>query len=234
MSDRHYTGEEADFVFFALPDYSIESIDDFIDGKQRAITRNATGERVEGDFVVLGAEVVSYLREIRAGAFAAYRAGNIDLMMAKLGQLEAQCNWRGLAFATKSIVADEYRFRLNQRERAQAPRALAYSGRSGEALFSSDLVARIAPSKSNIPRITADDRAELWGQFFNLLSDEELDPEWCGENDDCIAFNVNHPRDHTTTENNSNRDEPKRGTFKMSTFDKLLSEARTVKTTDGT
>ena len=234
MSDRHYTGEEADFVFFALPDYSIESIDDFIDGKQRAITRNAKGERVEGDFVVLGAEVASYLREVRAGAFAAYRVGNIDLMMAKLGQLEAQCNWRGLAFATKSIVADDYAFRVKQSERAQTERPIAWSGKDGRALCANKLVKTIAPSKSNVPRINADDRAELWGQFFDLLSDEELDPEWCGEKDESITFNINHPRDHTTTENSSNRDEPKRRTFKQSTFDKLLSEARTAITTDGT
>ena len=227
MSDRHYTGEEADFVFFALPDFNVGSIDDFIDGKQRSITRTAKGERVEGELVVLGAEVVSYLRELRAEAVAAFRACNIELTMAKLGQLEAQCNWRGLAFATKNIVADDYQFRSNQREKAKAPRAIAYSGKSGEALFARDLVARIAPSKGDVPLIDADKRNEIWRQFFALLNSEELDPEWGGEDDEYITFNVNHPRDRTTTE--SNGDEPKRGTFNLSTFRKLLSEARTAK-----
>lgn len=76
-------GEEADFVLFAQPDYNIGSIDAFIDGKQRVITRDAKNERVEGELVVLGAEVVSYLRELRAEAVAAFRACNIELMMAK-------------------------------------------------------------------------------------------------------------------------------------------------------
>ena len=158
MSDRHYTGEEADFVFFALPDLNIGSIDDFIDGKQQAITRNTKGERVEGDFVVLGAEVVSFLREIRAGAFAAYRAGNIDLMMAKLGQLEAQCNWRGLAFATKSIVADDYAFRVKQSEtnrtNAENRHPIARSGKDERDLFADELVAKIAPSRGVAPKLT--------------------------------------------------------------------------------
>lgn len=221
MSDRHYTGEEADFVFFALPDYNVESIDNFIDGNQRAITRNTKGERVEGDFVVLGGEVVSFLREIRTGAFAAYRVGNIDLMMAKLGQLEAQCNWRGLAFATKSIVADDYAFRVRQSDKAKKPRPIARSGKTKQEIFSSDLIAIIAPSKERIPRITKDIRIELRQKFFDLLADEELDPEW---GDDCITFNTNREGDDS--------DEPARSKFEFSTFEKLLSEARNPKQED--
>ena len=232
MSDRHYTGEEADFVFFALPDYNVESIDNFVDGNQRAIARNTKGERVEGDFVVLGAEIVSFLREIRAGAFAAYRAGEIDLMMAKLGQLEAQCNWRGLAFATKSIVSDYYGSRVKQSERqrgnAENRHPIAWSGKDGRALFTDELVAAIAPSKAVMPRITRDGVLELWHKFFHLLGDghEELDPELCGDDDERVTFNINDPRKRK----NDDSCEPKRGKLMRSTFKKYLDAVRNPKT----
>ena len=223
-----YADEDAAFVLCALPEFYISNIDDFIEGRQKVIKRDAHGDRVEGENVVLGEEVIDYLLEIRSEAFAAYQAKDFPLMLAKLGQLEAQCNWRGLAFATRSIVADDYSFRASQSERASQPRPIARSVRDGRALFASELIASIAPSKVLVPRIDDETRKGLWQAFFDLLVDEELDPvpiETESNEPLAVEFNTN-PIKAKKRDEYEDADDPERACYMFSTFKKEISKAR--------
>lgn len=72
--------DEIEFAFFVWPEYSIESIDNFIAG---------------GEGVPIFPDVAEHLREIRHDAFQAFKAQNFDLMMAHLRALHFACLFYG-------------------------------------------------------------------------------------------------------------------------------------------
>jgi len=74
------TDDEIEFAVVVWPEYSIESIDNFIDG---------------GEGVPIFPDVADQLREIRHDAFQAFKAKNFDLMMAHLRALHFACYFYG-------------------------------------------------------------------------------------------------------------------------------------------
>jgi len=73
--------DESEFVFAAWPEYSIGSVDDFIEGRQG---------------VTLDASIVEALLEKREDAFSAFKSKNFDLMIAKLDALTLACRYAGI------------------------------------------------------------------------------------------------------------------------------------------
>lgn len=74
------TDDEIEFAFVVWPEYSIDSIDNFIAG---------------GEGVPIFPDVADQLREIRHDAFQAFKTKNFDLMMAHLRALHFACYFYG-------------------------------------------------------------------------------------------------------------------------------------------
>lgn len=83
---RYLDQQDAEFVLFSEPEYSIEAVDDFVDG-------------LHG--VTLSDETISLLRGMRHDAFQAYVAKNIHLMEAHLRGLHMACRAAGMLDAAR-------------------------------------------------------------------------------------------------------------------------------------
>ena len=82
----YHDQNEAEFVFFVWPEHSIDSVDDFIEGRQG---------------ITLSDAAKSKLKEIRHDAFGAYVKKDFDLMMAHSRALSTACYLYGMRDAAK-------------------------------------------------------------------------------------------------------------------------------------
>lgn len=158
--------DEAAFVLCAFPEFYVSNIDDFIEGRQKVIRNDAHGDQVEGENVVLGEEVIAHLLEIRGEALAAYRAGDFPLMLAKLGQLEAQCNWRGLAFAARPEVALAEKTRKAKSKSGGGGRSMKIDG---EKLSRKSIIKRLAIERDELNWVPP---GNLWEPFKAAIAEQ--------------------------------------------------------------
>lgn len=158
--------DEGWFIFWVKPDYDVESMDNFIEGRQKVIRRDAHGNRVEVENVVLGEEVIEHLLEIRGEALAAYRARDVPLMLAKLGQLEAQCNWRGLAFAARPEVELATKTRRSKSRSGSSSRSVHVDG---ECLAPLAIIDRLATQTDELGWLPP---SALWEPFKAAIEEQ--------------------------------------------------------------
>jgi len=98
--------DEANFLWWLWPEISLESIDDFIEGRQG---------------VMLPDHMRAELLDTRSEAVNAYRAGKHELAVAHAGRLQEKCRLFGMYFATKpAVVAAQKRDKALPKARKKA------------------------------------------------------------------------------------------------------------------
>ena len=106
--------DEEAFIFAALPTIDVSEVDDFLEGLTRAVTTDCHGQSVVGAPVVLSDEIIEALLERRQDAFDAFKAGNDDLMEARLDALSGWCHFVGFRAAARPEIAIAAQYRKQQ------------------------------------------------------------------------------------------------------------------------
>ncbi len=113
---RYNDPDESSFVLACIASCGVDisEIDDFIDGFKHAITTDCDGQSAVGEPVVLSTEIIEALLERRQDAFDAFKAGNDDLLDARLDALSGWCYFVGFRAAAQPEITMATNYRKRQ------------------------------------------------------------------------------------------------------------------------
>ncbi|WP_291990638.1 hypothetical protein [Candidatus Accumulibacter sp. ACC007] len=202
---RYDDEDEGLFAFVALPTYSIESIDDFIQGLQCVQVDAGGGKTSDGVAVRLDDSVQAALLEKRDAAFSAYKTADFDLMMAWLDALHWACRSYGMQEAARPEVLVARRQRQANRGNAKKPRGSIKF--DGESFSINSIIKKLACRLDELGDFLPP--SQLWGELISELDGRRLEPD---ERNDCITYHKN--------------DEGDRARLTRASFGSMLSKAR--------
>jgi hypothetical protein len=149
---RYLDQDDAEFVLFSEPEYSIEAVDDFVDGRGG---------------VTIPKETISLLRGMRHDAFQAFKSKNVRLMEAHLRGLHMACRAAGMLDAANR----GRKYSNEQRERGAKGLESRWRGEDRDNL--TEILERLARRQIYGEYETP---AELWPRLLGDLDEAGAEP----------------------------------------------------------